>query len=144
MACELTDALCPVSQQGFVKSLLDVADNMGRALEAVPGAALAADGGIDKEQAVKLLKGLHEGVQATEKILLQVQRPCRHDSTCRTRDKGQQACSQGLGWPCVAHYGVCPAAKGPIVSLIANVTQLVRQCFCCVLKQHTWTLETLL
>jgi hypothetical protein len=45
---------------------------MGRALEAVPEAALADEGELDEGQAVKLLKGLHEGVQATEKILLQV------------------------------------------------------------------------
>jgi len=38
----------------------------------VPGAALSNEGEIDREQAVKLLKALHEGVQATEKILLQV------------------------------------------------------------------------
>jgi hypothetical protein len=53
-----------------VKQLLDVADNMGRALEVVPPRQEAEQ--LDVERAVKLLTGLQEGVQATESILLAV------------------------------------------------------------------------
>ena len=54
--------------QGFAKSLLDVADNLGRALASA--AAAVEDG--DVEASAQRLKNLLEGVQATEKQLLKV------------------------------------------------------------------------
>ncbi|GFH06728.1 GrpE protein homolog, partial [Haematococcus lacustris] len=60
--------------QGFVKSILDVADNLERAAASVPADALAEEPGkeLSTEQLRKLLRGLQEGVGATERILLQV------------------------------------------------------------------------
>ena len=66
--------------QGFVKELLDVADNLRRAVDAVPKDASEA---ADVEKALSLLKSLQEGVVLTERQLFQVsfsslpvQRPC--------------------------------------------------------------------
>lgn len=56
--------------QGFVKALLDVVDNLERATGAVPADALAD--GTDAEKLRASLKGLLEGVQATESIMLKV------------------------------------------------------------------------
>jgi len=62
--------------QGFAKSMLDVADNLERAAAAVPKDALNPKEGADpKEEADKLrglLKGLLDGVGATERVLLHV------------------------------------------------------------------------
>ncbi len=58
--------------QGFVKNILDVADNLERAAASVPADALAEGSQADTAQLRKLLKGLLEGVAATEKILLHV------------------------------------------------------------------------
>ncbi len=61
--------------QGFVKSILDVADNLERAAAAVPPNALSEEPGApapDAAQLRALLKGLLEGVSATERILLNV------------------------------------------------------------------------
>lgn len=54
--------------QGFAKSLLDVADNLGRACSSA--AAAMEDGNV--EASAQRLKSLLEGVQATEKQLLKV------------------------------------------------------------------------
>lgn len=54
--------------QGFAKELLDVADNLRRAVDAVPEAA--AD--IDAATALAQLKTLKEGVTMTEAQLMQV------------------------------------------------------------------------
>lgn len=58
--------------QGFAKGLLDVADNLQRAADSVPPEVLAEGAEVDKERALQLLKGLLEGVQITNKVLLQV------------------------------------------------------------------------
>ncbi|KAG2428900.1 hypothetical protein HYH02_014222 [Chlamydomonas schloesseri] len=58
--------------QGFVKSLLDVPDNLERAASVVPAEALKEDGGVPPEKLRNLLSGLLEGVRATENILLKV------------------------------------------------------------------------
>merc|ERR1712070_757815 len=50
--------------QGFAKSMLDVCDNLQRALEHTPGDQL--EGEVNPQ-----LKMLHEGVEMTEKILMQ-------------------------------------------------------------------------
>lgn len=55
--------------QDFAKSLLDVADNLGRALEIVQKSTSSED---DVEANVKLLKSLLEGVEMTDKQLLKV------------------------------------------------------------------------
>lgn len=78
--------------QGFVKQLLDVADNMGRALEVVPPRQEAEQ--LDVERAVKLLTGLQEGVQATESILLSVSAPARVGGPQqRRREEGERGYS---------------------------------------------------
>lgn len=59
--------------QDFAKSLLDVADNLGRALEIVQKSTSTAD---DAEANAKLLKSLLEGVEMTDKQLMKVC-PCR-------------------------------------------------------------------
>lgn len=57
--------------QDFAKSLLDVADNLGRALEIVQKSTSTDDA----EANAKLLKSLLEGVEMTDKQLMKV-RPC--------------------------------------------------------------------
>ncbi|GAB2230870.1 hypothetical protein Droror1_Dr00015165 [Drosera rotundifolia] len=61
-----------VLSQGFVKSLLDVADNLGRASSAVKENFAKIDAATDTTGAVPLLKTLLEGVEMTEKQLLEV------------------------------------------------------------------------
>ncbi len=62
--------------QGFVKSLLDVADNLERAAGSVTDQSLQglnSDGkALTAKQSSKLLKGLMEGVHLTDRILVQV------------------------------------------------------------------------
>ena len=62
--------------QGFVKSLLDVADNLERAAGSVTDQSLQginSDGkALTAKQSSKLLKGLLEGVHLTDRILVQV------------------------------------------------------------------------
>lgn len=60
--------------QGFVKSMLEVADNLERAVGAVPPYALdpAPEKPVSPEEALRLLHSLVEGVQMTDKILQQV------------------------------------------------------------------------
>jgi molecular chaperone GrpE len=59
--------------QDFAKSLLDVADNLGRALEIVR----KSDSSADKEANAKLLKTLLEGVEMTDNQLIKVMIPRR-------------------------------------------------------------------
>ena len=70
--------------QGFVKDLLDVADNLERAAGAVLPETVEGkdkDGKpLTAEQAVAALRSLLEGVQMTEKIMLQV----KHDRRQQT------------------------------------------------------------
>mmetsp|Transcript_28363 Transcript_28363/g.80065 ORF Transcript_28363/g.80065 Transcript_28363/m.80065 type:complete len:268 (+) Transcript_28363:162-965(+) len=60
--------------QGFVKSILDVADNLERASKAVPDDVLSDDKieELDVRTARKMLVSMLEGVQLTEKVLLQI------------------------------------------------------------------------
>ena len=62
--------------QGFVKSLLDVADNLERAAGSVTDKSLKglnSDGRpLTTKQSTKLLNGLLEGVHLTDRILVQV------------------------------------------------------------------------
>lgn len=58
--------------QSFAKSLLDVADNMGRASSVVKESFAKIDTSKDTSGAVPLLKTLLEGVEMTEKQLLEV------------------------------------------------------------------------
>jgi len=57
--------------QGFVKSLLDVSDNMERALAVVEAKYLEEANEEAESKSFKLLKSLHEGIQMTEKQMLQ-------------------------------------------------------------------------
>lgn len=58
--------------QNFAKSLLDVADNLGRASSAAKGGFSKVDAPEDAAGAVKQLKTLLEGVEMTEKQLAEV------------------------------------------------------------------------
>ncbi|KAL1566997.1 grpE protein 2, mitochondrial-like [Salvia divinorum] len=58
--------------QNFAKSLLDVADNLGRASSAAKGSFSKIDAPEDAAGAVKKLKTLLEGVEMTEKQLAEV------------------------------------------------------------------------
>jgi len=59
--------------QGFAKGLLDVADNLGRATEAVPQSFRQVNSASkDPSGAAKLLTSLLQGVEMTEKQLQQV------------------------------------------------------------------------
>ena len=65
--------------QGFVKDLLDVSDNLERALQAVESDYLEQGGdgdlgGEGGEKAFGLLKSLHEGIAMTEKQMVSVLR----------------------------------------------------------------------
>ena len=59
--------------QNFAKSLLDVADNLGRASSVVKNSAAKIETSTHTEGAAPLLKTLLEGVEMTEKQLLEVQ-----------------------------------------------------------------------
>lgn len=60
--------------QGFAKGLLDVADNLGRAAEAVPQNFRQPGGEeVDLKKAAQLLISLVQGVEMTERQLQQVQ-----------------------------------------------------------------------
>lgn len=58
--------------QNFAKSLLDVADNLGRASSVVKESFTKIDSSQDSAGAVPLLKTLLEGVEMTEKQLTEV------------------------------------------------------------------------
>ena len=58
--------------QGFVKQMLDVADNLERAAGAVPGTALDSGEAVDVAELQKQLRTLLEGVQMTQQVLNQV------------------------------------------------------------------------
>lgn len=58
--------------QNFAKSLLDVADNLGRASSVVKESFSKIDASKDSTGAVPLLKTLLEGVEMTEKQLAEV------------------------------------------------------------------------
>lgn len=58
--------------QNFAKSLLDVADNLGRASSAAKESFSKIDSSEDAAGAVKQLKTLLEGVEMTEKQLAEV------------------------------------------------------------------------
>lgn len=58
--------------QGFAKALLDVADNLSRATGAVPEAIAKANPADDASGNLKVLQTLLQGVEMTEKQLLQV------------------------------------------------------------------------
>ena len=57
-----------------MKDLLDVADNLERAAGAVPPAALndAEAEAVTREEALRLLRSLVEGVSMTDKVLYKV------------------------------------------------------------------------
>lgn len=58
--------------QNFAKSLLDVADNLGRASSVVKESFSKLDTSEDSSGAAPLLKTLLEGVEMTEKQLAEV------------------------------------------------------------------------
>lgn len=58
--------------QNFAKSLLDVADNLGRASSAAKESFSKIDASKDAAGAVQQLKTLLEGVEMTEKQLTEV------------------------------------------------------------------------
>lgn len=68
--------------QGFVKDFLEVPDTLERALSTVQESLEQAgsEGGVDaldKDKATSLLKGLVEGIELTDKIMMQVD-SCAH------------------------------------------------------------------
>lgn len=56
----------------IIKPLLDVADNLQRAAEAVPAGFVEGSEVLDAERATKLLRSLLQGVQMTEGVLMKV------------------------------------------------------------------------
>jgi hypothetical protein len=62
--------LCAV--QKFAQSLLEVADNLESAAKAVPSSIVQQGADVPAETALKYLRSLLEGVQATERVLLKV------------------------------------------------------------------------
>jgi hypothetical protein len=58
--------------QKFAKALLDVADNLERAATSVPSEALESPDSMDRDKAVALLVGLHQGVDITQKVMRKV------------------------------------------------------------------------
>ncbi|KIZ05737.1 molecular chaperone GrpE [Monoraphidium neglectum] len=56
----------------IIKSLLDVADNLQRAAEAVPAGVVDGDEQLEAEKAQRLLKSLLQGVRMTEGVLINV------------------------------------------------------------------------
>ncbi len=60
------------ASQGFVKQMLDVADNLERAAGAVPSAALGGGQEVDAAEVQKQLRTLLEGVKMTQQVLNQV------------------------------------------------------------------------
>mmetsp|Transcript_4998 Transcript_4998/g.10795 ORF Transcript_4998/g.10795 Transcript_4998/m.10795 type:complete len:318 (+) Transcript_4998:38-991(+) len=64
------DSAKKFASQPLVKSLLDVPDNLERAAASVPAEALREESTMDTAKLRSLLKGLLEGMQATEKIML--------------------------------------------------------------------------
>lgn len=58
--------------QKFAESLLDVADNLESAARAVPQNVLQEGADVPADTALKYLRSLLEGVQATERTLLKV------------------------------------------------------------------------
>lgn len=58
--------------QKFAESLLEVADNLESAARAVPPQVLQEGAQVPAETALKYLRALLEGVQATERVLLKV------------------------------------------------------------------------
>ncbi|XP_047967001.1 grpE protein homolog 2, mitochondrial-like [Salvia hispanica] len=92
--------------QNFAKSLLDVADNLGRASSAAKGGFSKVDAPEDAAGAVKQLKTLLEGVEMTEKQLAEVFRkfglekydptdeefdPARHNAVFQVPDASKPA-----------------------------------------------------
>ena len=57
--------------QGFAKGLLDVADNLERAFEVAGDDAKRVES-LEPEKAKSLLRSLLDGLQMTDKILIQV------------------------------------------------------------------------
>ena len=64
--------LLEIMLQNFAKSLLDVADNLGRASSVVKESFSKIDTSKDSTGAAPLLKTLLEGVEMTEKQLTEV------------------------------------------------------------------------
>ena len=58
--------------QGFLKSLVDVADNLERAAGSVAMEDIDGTNDIELERALKLLKSLREGVVMTDNILMKI------------------------------------------------------------------------
>ncbi|KAI8477514.1 MAG: mitochondrial grpE-type co-chaperone of the HSP70 system [Monoraphidium minutum] len=56
----------------IIKSLLDVADNLQRAAEAVPPSVLDGSAELEADKAQRLLKSLLQGVRMTEGVLIKV------------------------------------------------------------------------
>ena len=57
--------------QGFAKAMLDVADNLERAIGIVESRSEDSEE-LDLEKIQALLTSLHDGVKLTDKILIQV------------------------------------------------------------------------
>jgi hypothetical protein len=70
-------AACVCRVQKFAESLLEVADNLESAAKAVPREVLQEGADVPADTALKYLRALLEGVQATERVLLKVGRLCR-------------------------------------------------------------------
>jgi hypothetical protein len=73
VGCATVDCCCRLcAPQKFAESLLEVADNLESAARAVPPAVVQQGAAVAPETALKYLRALLEGVQATERVLLKV------------------------------------------------------------------------
>ena len=108
--------------QGLVKDLLDVADNLGRALAALPpDVAAAAVAGVEPEGAEGATKTLHQlavGVAMTDKVLAQAL--ARHGAVKFNPQLGDELDPHSM----MALFKVAPAAApGLAPGTVAMVTK---------------------
>jgi molecular chaperone GrpE (heat shock protein) len=79
--------------QKFAQSLLEVADNLESAAKAVPSNIVQQGADVPAETALKYLRSLLEGVQATERVLLKV-RHCSSIFAVQAQGERAARCSR--------------------------------------------------
>jgi molecular chaperone GrpE (heat shock protein) len=125
------DEIRQFALQGFAKDILDVADNLERALDSVPAELLEGSAsGADPEQLAKNLQSLHNGVALSQKVrhLLAVPRqPCVYRA-CHVLILSKRMRLAHLMFP-GADLRLCPAqlrTKCRSASVLAAVLTIAR------------------